>query len=372
MNHSEIADLVIRLCNDVLFSLTEEQKPQLPELSPEVWDEVLRFASRQGVLPLIMARCKDFSFTEKQTRRVMMKWFASANNVRQRYELRLQTMQELTVLFKKQGIDVMFFKGAVLAQLYPDPSWRVFSDIDYYLFGQSEEGIDVLASHGVQNKDYYHHHTQATLHGILLENHYDFVERINHTCDPILDDALKKLAASEGKKLPAKFLGDEATNAYVMTPTMNAIFLMRHMSAHFVSETIPLRQLYDWALFLSYYGQQVNWEQVLHLYQTSGMTIFAGIVQQILSSYMGLTTNDNPISVIDGPQTQRVWESIIQPLKNNPYKKYSLRYYFVEAHTFLTNRWKHTIVYPGESYCKLALRYALSIFRRETGQLEKH
>ena len=68
------------------------------------------------------------------------------------------------------------------------------------------------------------------MHGILLENHYDFVERQNHRQNLILDDELKKLANEEGRKIKALFLDSEIKNAYVMTPTMNAIFLMRHMS----------------------------------------------------------------------------------------------------------------------------------------------
>ena len=253
--------------------------------------------------------------------------------------------------------------------MYPNLEWRVFSDIDYYLFGRSAEGIDVLADKGIENKAYYHHHTQASLHGILLENHYDFVERVNHKCDLLLDDELKELAAEEGHSIRATFLGEEHTNAYVMTPTMNAIFLMRHMSAHFVGETIPLRQLYDWALFLRRYGNIVDWERVIKLYYASGMSTFAGIVQALIWNYLKIETPSSPVVPRTGYLARRVWHSIICPPEQDPYKKFSLRYFVFEARTFIDNRWKHKIVYPDESYVGLFFRYLWSVTKRKLGLL---
>ena len=273
-------------------------------------------------------------------------------------------------LFEKEGLDIMFMKGATLAQLYPNPEWRVFSDIDYYLYGKSEQGIEAMARHGIENSAYYHHHTQASLNKVLLENHYDFVERVNHKCDIVLDDALKALAEKEGKTIPATFLGEDIRNAYVMTPTMSAIFLMRHMSAHFVGETIPLRQLYDWALFLQKYAKDVDWALVKNLYDQSGMARFSGIIQQILRSHLEFECKDCPIASGKHEDVEKVWNSAVFPPKHDPYKKFSLKYYLFETKTFFANRWKHKIVYPGESFALLFFKYTWLGIKKMTGTLK--
>lgn len=347
----------------------KEQLTQL-NLSAKDLEEILSFASLQGVLGIIMPLFENNKTEDELSQKVIIKWYSHSVKIGQSYLNRLKTMRELSKLFAEEGLDVMYMKGATLAQLYPNPKWRRFSDIDYYLFGKSEQGIKAMTSNGIKNSAYYHHHTQASLNGVLLENHYDFVERINHRCDVILDDALKDLAAKEGKSIPATFLGDDVKNAYVMTPTMNAIFLMRHMSAHFVGETIPLRMLYDWALFLEKQGKEVDWSLVMHLYDQSGKTAFAEIIQRVIRTHLEYESKECPIKLSGKEDAERVWNSIIFPPKQDPYKKFSLKYYLFETKTFFANRWKHKLVYPGESYALLFFKYVWSAIKKKCGLLK--
>ena len=370
MDKKRIADIVVGLCNGVL--LAEKGKTpdiELPELTGDEWNELLQFAASQGVLPIIAQLFADCEVKDASTRTVMVRWFVAALKNRNRYILRLQTMREMAGMFAAEGMDIMFLKGATLAQLYPNPEWRVFSDIDYYLFGESKKGIEVMKKAGIENSAYYHHHTQASLHDILLENHYDFVERVNHNCDIVLDDALKTLADKEGRTRRAEYLGDEVRNAYVMTPTMNALFLMRHMSAHFVSETMPLRMLYDWILFLKHSAEDVDWQLVKELYEKSGMMQFACIIQQLVKTYMRCDCRSCPIPPMSTHDVEKVWESMIYPPKTDPHRKFSFKYYMFETRTFVANRWKHKIVYKGESYGVLFLKYAWLAIRKMTGRL---
>lgn len=354
MKKTEIVDIITDICNCILL---KGQKPMLPSLKAKDWDKVLTLAAEQGVLPVITPLLIDLTFDEEASRMMLVEWWSIAQSNQQDYKLRKNIMREMASMFAKEGVDILFMKGGTLAQLYPEPTWRVFSDIDYYLFGKSEQGIAILKQHGIENSAYYHHHTQASLNGVLLENHYDFVERVNHRCDIILDDALKALAVKEGRSVKASFLGDDITNAYVMTPTMNAIFLMRHMSAHFVSETIPLRMLYDWALFLKHHEKDVDWRLVIDLYDRSGMSEFAGLIQYLLKTKLGVEYAECPVFPFDEEKAGKLWLSIICPPEQDPYKKFGFRYYIFEAKTFMKNRWKHQIVYPGESYAWLFCKY---------------
>lgn len=367
MKKTEIVDIITDICNCILL---KGQKPILPSLKAKDWDKVLTLAAEQGVLPVITPLLIDLTFDEEASRMMLVEWWSIAQSNQQDYKLRKNIMREMASMFAKEGVDILFMKGGTLAQLYPEPTWRVFSDIDYYLFGKSEQGIAILKQHGIENSAYYHHHTQASLNGVLLENHYDFVERVNHHCDIILDDALKALAEKEGRSVKASFLGDDITNAYVMTPTMNAIFLMRHMSAHFVAETIPLRMLYDWALFLKRHAKDVDWRLVTELYDKSGKTAFAGIVQELLRKRLDVCYADCPVYPVKEGAVDRVWESVIIPPEANPYKKKSLRYYLYETKVFVNNRWKHAIVYPGESYALLFLKYTIAVTKRKLGLLK--
>ena len=367
MKRKELVEIAIGLCNKVLL---KREQPELPELSAKDWARMLTLASMHGVLPVITPLFADYEAEDERLRGVLLEWYVTSLQNHQRYQLRVCNMREMAKLFEEEGLDVMFMKGAALAQLYPKPEWRVFSDIDYYLYGKSEQGIEVMARNGIKNSAYYHHHTQASLNNVLLENHYDFVERVNHKCDVMLDDALKALAEKEGHTMKADFLGKDVNNAYLMTPTMNAIFLMRHMSAHFVSESIPLRMLYDWALFLNKYAGEVDWDYAVPLYERSGMTRFARIIMMILKDRLEFECKDCPLELGEQADAERVWESIIYPPGRDPYKGGTFRYYLFETRTFLQNKWKHEIVYPGESFVGLFFKYAWLGMKRMTGMLK--
>lgn len=357
MKREEFAKITVGLCNKVLL---KNEQPELPELSAKDWDELLNFASMQGLLPVITQLFIDRKIEDKQLSQFLVRWYGTSMGSSQKYQLQLKTMCALSKLMDAEGIDIMFMKGAALAQLYPKAEWRVFSDIDFYLFGESQRGIEVMAQKGIGNNSSSHHHTRAVLNGILLENHFNFVERKNHRGDVILDDVLKALADKEGKSVPATFLGEDIHNAYVMTPTMNAIFLMRHMSAHFFSETISLRMLYDWALFLKHQSKDVYWPYVVGLYEQTGMATFSEIIQMILYSHIGYDCKGCPIARSAQKDADKVWNSIIYPPKQTPYNKHTIRYYLFESKIFLANRWKYKMAYSGESYALMFLKYSWS------------
>ena len=367
----ELIEIIVRICAHVLFKdETWASDIQLPELSVGDWEKTLSMASLHGVLPVVMQFFEGRKIEDKDVRKVVLKWYAAAQGNKQRYQIRVQTIRQLAEMFAEERMDMMVFKGAALAQLYPHPDWRVFSDIDFYLYGEWKKGVEVMERHGVKNQPYIHHNTEATLHGVLLENHYDFVERLNHRHNLILDDDLKKMAKEEGRSMKATFMDGHVANVYMMTPTMNAVFLMRHMSAHFVSESIPLRMLIDWILFLKYHAKDVDWKRVYQLYEKSGMTEFVGIIMQLVQSHFHVEFPEVPIALVDNDHTDKVWESIVFPPDSDPHKLYSISYFVSETKTFLGNRWKHQIVYPGESFFLLSLNYAWSVIKKKLGLLK--
>ena len=367
----ELIETIVRICAQVLsIDETWASDENLTELSVGDWERLLSTASLHGVLPVVMHFFEGRKIEDKDVRKVILKWFAVAQGNKQRYQIRVRTICQLAQMFAEEKMDMMVFKGAALAQLYPDPEWRVFSDIDFYLYGEWKKGVDVMERHGIKNRPFYHHNTEATLNGVLLENHYDFVERLNHRLNLVLDDELKKMAQEEGKTMKATFVNDNITNVYVMTPTMNAVFLMRHMSAHYVSESVPLRMMNDWILFLKHHAKDVDWKRVCQLYEKSGLTEFVGIVMELIRVHFKVEFPEVPIALVANKHTEMVWDSIVFPPGVNPHKLYSLSFFVYETKTFLDNRWKHQIVYPGESYFLLSLHYAWSVLKKKLGLLK--
>lgn len=346
---------IIEICNKSLFQHKSGWKnvgfPNVDEL-----DRMLKIAGSQGILSAFMHGLLERDYQDEELRDIIITWYGVAEKSQRGYKKRIMVMENLAKVFKKAGLDVMFIKGATLAKYYPVPEWRMFSDIDFYLYGKYDEGLKVLKEIGVDFDERAHHHSTGSILDILLENHYDFVDRVNHKCNLLIDDELKKLAVEEGKNYPFTFEDMTIDNAYCMSPTMNAIFLIRHMSTHFASETIPLRMLYDWALFLKKDSGNVDWDQVLHIYEQSGMGRFAGMIQGILEEKFHVTIAECPIKPIMDATTERIWNSIIDSFTTTKKEK-SMLGVVKEATTFFRNRWKYKVAFPQESFWRLCLSF---------------
>jgi hypothetical protein len=357
-------DWIIKRCNKVLFgqalASSNNDHITLKELNKNLSE-----AARHGMLPVVMESFSGFKMDDPEKKKVVLKWYGASEQSKKNYWKRIELMEQLALQFKNAGLDVMFLKGATTARLYPEPQLRVFGDIDYYMFGDSGKGIQVLKDMGVATEESLNHHTEATFKGVLLENHYDFLDRDNHRGNLLLDDELKRLAKVEGHSNPFKFENAEVDNAYSMSPTMNAVFLMRHMAAHFFSESVALRMLYDWALFQKKYAGEVDWNKTQELYEKSGMPVFPRMIQGILVSKLGLDMSFSPIQPICNATTDRIWQSIIESPASNPYKKNSVRFLLYEAKIFIANRWKHQLVFEDESYWFLFFSYTWQYLKKK-------
>ena len=350
MIENSVFGCLISLCNKS-FGLCKEELVKHPDTEEE-WVRLFELSTVQRMLPVAMFAAESLPEGARPTGRKIVPYYMLAEKEMSKYVDKIGTLKQLANLFGRCGIDMMLLKGVSLAERYPDPKLRISSDIDYYLYGDSKKGELILESVGIASSDYYHHHTQATANGILLENHYDFFDRENHKCNRILDDEMKALAAKEGKNIRFDFKDGSRNIVYRMSPSMEAIFLMRHMSGHFMAAETELRQIYDWVLFLRDSGDKVDWPLVKDLYEKSGMICFARILIWIIHEKLRVNVAC-PLEPLSGKMAEKVWDDIVNPKGKDKYRRGTARYYLREAQIFLNNRWKHSLIYPSESYIGL-------------------
>ena len=335
------------------FGLPVVREAELP-VDDAAWAAVLKLSIKQRVIPLVVSWMDALPEAQIPTGPDVVRAYLVAEHTREDVRHRFDVLERLARLMGESGLDMMLLKGATLSARYPAPELRFFGDIDYYLFGESARGAELLAARGIVSEEYYHHHTQASLGGVLLENHYDFVDLENHQSNRVLNEALTAMAPAG--RIPFTIPGKAPLpNVYRMSPTMEAVFLMRHMSAHFAASETELRQLYDWVLLLRDDGDKIDWLEVTRLYEASGMMPFARIVCWIIREKLGLDL-PLPLEPAGGPLAEKVWADMFAGSSMDSFRKGSLRYYLREAQVLLQNRWKYKLVYPGESFATLVLR----------------
>lgn len=333
MQLNKTQELLFELIRSGL-SLTEAEPFGRP-VSADEWAELVSVASRQRCLPLAMKGYgrmvwrDDNSMPDavmEMANKVLTNWFV-------RYNRLLLVLRSLSEFFAKNGIDMMVVKGYALSLCYPDPSDRVFGDIDMYLFGKWKEGdaliekefgIDVNASH--------HHHTVFHKDGILVENFYDFLNVHSQPSTAMLEPELKKMAMEEHEIVQ---LGGH--RLHLPSPNLAALFYLRHTAQHFASSNMKIRDLVDWYLFKRNYGAKVDWNRIENLAEASGMRPFLRCYNAV-SDYL-----------VDGSEmdvlSAQVLSEILDPAFSEKIEEGWISSVFARYRRWRTNRWKNKMVY---------------------------
>ena len=317
-------------------------------------DDLCEYASAHGLLSVLLSYLQTLNLQNAKSREIIIQWYGKALQQALQAQYMQVAAERLVKLMQQRELDVMFLKGMCLAQYYPNPNMRMSADIDYYLYGHQKEGLAALAEAGVRNEDVEDYHAHATMDGVRLEMHQSFFDADRLDTNTIVEKALRELAEIEGRKYRCDWLHESVTNAYRMSPTMNAVFLMRHMAIHFVSEVVTLRMLYDWGLFLMNEGKEVDWEKVSGLYEQVGMMNFAQMMQYIVTDKLSMPVKECcPIVPLANEKSEKVWQYILNKtegrnLTGNPIKVGLLRRCWM-----LKDKWKYDIAYPKDSYWKM-------------------
>ena len=347
---------LIQICNAVLFGKSDNLDTLLLVTAEEL-DDLCNYASGHGLLPVLAStfgRIKTDEEKNSDLAETKLEWYLTAEDIKAVSCDMRGAQQQLARLLQKDALDVMFLKGSCLAQYYSDPTWRESSDIDFYLYGHHKDGIEVLRNAEMEVWDTDDYHAHACYKGVSLELHQQFLDMGRLRTNALVEDTLASLASTEGHQSFCEWMDEDITNAYQMTPTMNAIFLMRHLANHFVAEAVTLRMLYDWGLFLKNDGKKVDWRRVCDLYEETGMSLFVRRIQQMVIDRMGMPVEHIlPLLPMDGKDTERIWQSVYMPEDDSRQKYHPLVQGIRKRWEMLEEKWKYDIAFPKDPFWKM-------------------
>ena len=233
------------------------------EIEVADWDAVIKLAAAQGVLAICwdglqaLIKQQQIPAELQPSRDTLLRWAANIDSIERAYAKQKAALRKLAAFYSRNGFEMMLMKGYGLSLSYPTPEHRPCGDIDIWLYGRQQEADELLHKmHGVSINEDKHHHTTFNVNGILVENHYDFINVHSHASNVEIERELKRLAvAPESKQIDV-----EGTPITLPAPDFNALFLLKHMAAHFAAIEIGFRHICDWAVFVRAYGDKVDWD----------------------------------------------------------------------------------------------------------------
>ena len=213
--------------------------------------------------------------------------------------------------------------------------------MDIYL-GEAWQEADKLVSEkmGIKVDDGHEHHTCFFFQGTSVENHYDFVNtKINESAKEL--EALFKRLATFDKPLA---MGEGVI--YLPSPTLNAIFLTRHLGQHFAGAEATLRQLLDWGFFIRHESENVDWELVTSTLKRVGIYRFFQQINAVCVDYLGFSESSFPKIEREPALEKRILGDILSPefCEVKPAGN-TLRVIWFKTRRFFANRWKRELVF---------------------------
>lgn len=344
-----------------ILSLLSNDKFPLVDLHIASLDGLYFCASEQGVLAVVWDSISHYESDKVRSvflsdRSLKIRWAINVEHIEQKYAKQKAAIVAMAHFFASHGIRMMILKGYGLSLNYPIPEHRPCGDIDIWLFGVETDPAGKSHIVNVQTKaddllrnelkikidEDEHHHTVFYFDGVMVENHYDFLNIHAHASNRVIEKRLQSLVREEMESVTV-----DGETVYLPSADFNALFLLRHAAAHFAAENIGLRHLLDWEYFVERNSASVDWVSLETFAKELNMHKFLHCLNGICIDYLGMSDGLLPSFERDVNLEKRVLAEIFAPefSETKPQNAGILRSLSYKFRRWWANRWKHRIVY---------------------------
>ena len=322
--------------------------PLMPiEASCTNWSNIYRMAAQQGVAAIawdgVLRYLHEGLITSEQgpDKATKLQWALAVEQTEKRYSKQLKAIAKLADIYDEDGIKMLILKGYGLSLMYPVPEHRRCSDVDIWLFGEQQRADDIVRKKlGINIDDGRHHHTVFFVDGVMIENHYDFLNIHSHRSNRDIEARLKELIAEP------ESIVVEGHTIYRPNANCHALFLLRHAAVHFAAVGIVLRHIIDWAMFVKHNHASIDWPWLREVCREHNMELFLDAMNGLAMELCDIEITHIPSTTRHLDLERRIINDILTPEFAVPQPQSgTLRIVVYKLRRCWANRWKHKIVY---------------------------
>lgn len=355
-----------------------DSRLSVPDSDSDEWEKLKALADKQGLTAVVMdglISAHDNGLIDMSAAPPML-WLEWLGDVLLGYEKDFQQYEHaigsLAGFYNQHGFKMMVLKGYACALDWPKPNHRPCGDIDIWMFGQQKEADEALASSfrnhnpSFQIDNSHHHHTAFLWKDFAVENHYDFFNVYARESNKEMEVIFKELGnesnlqpetcnlqpetSLQGTRIASVEVNGE--RVYLPSPDLHALFLIRHMLAHFVGSKINLRQVLDWAFFAKKHAQEIDRQWLVGVLERFHMKDFFDCINVICVDDLGFDKEIFPYVELIPTVKERVLNDILSPEFSTPAPKNLLPRLVFRYKRWQSNEWKQRLCF-SESRWKL-------------------
>lgn len=255
---------------NVLSAYINKQKYKPTNLSPQQWIDLYRLSKSQGVTAIVFEELKSLPKEVTIPKDLVLRWLSNSVSIERLQRHKMELCDLYAKHMNEYGLKTLVLKGVSVSRYYKIPFQREFGDLDCCMFSLINNSVTWdncyekcnMASErrGYSVKRDYYKHSHIHYKTLEIENH--------QFCLPVRGSKLNKELERHLRSLINASLVSQKDQEYLMSGTnlycppadFNALFLTAHSLNHFLYESIKVRHLLDWALFLKAEHKNINWD----------------------------------------------------------------------------------------------------------------
>lgn len=275
----KVQESLLKILSDVLWRNTSEYT-----YSEQEWEDILSTAEDQGVLLLALQGCT--SIRQQVSAASWLKWRSKMLSTMINNEVLMEAQSKIAEALKNESIPYAVLKGASLSACYYNPFARALGDIDLLVPVQFvDQASEILISQGFcAPEDSFAHpyHIDFYKNSVVAELH----DAVSTFPDSPAGTEAKQYMESWPEQLRQKHIGNYTFNC--LSDSHQALSLLLHMERHMTTGCIGLRQLCDWAAFLTSVIPDYFANRIVPELKLCGLKKFAGVLTKTAIRYLGL------------------------------------------------------------------------------------
>lgn len=271
--------------NCLTHLLDPRKETNIGQVDHEELKHILEIAKVQGVgalvFPLLYKHCKEYGLWNEDWQRLR----DVVLDIALKNSIYIKQTEALIHWFDQGNIPVMVLKGIAIGRLYPNPEYRLMSDVDIYVRPTDWEAArNLLVNNGyvqAEADDYNVLHVAfRKANAITVELHRNLIHT-DYLGQREKDDWYKGFWDRK-RQVSLKNM-----TFCAMSVEDEFIHQVTHFSAHFVYHGVKVKHLFDMALITKAGGEHFDWEYVTTNLKTLGFLEFARLLLSVCKKYFG-------------------------------------------------------------------------------------
>ena len=288
------------------------------------------------------------------------------------------TINQIVGALNAEGIPSVLLKGQGVAQNYLHPESRMCGDIDLYVGKENYmKACKVIASldpsgnaMGLETDMHQH----ITLNDAEIEVHQMADSMNGRKRQKVLEswiDSVVDMSASPATKTS---WNNDGTEICLPPHTYNAFFILHHGIRHLASDGLGLRQVCDWAMYLSTHHAEINAEELSEKLRIFKMEELWNEFSLLVTHFLGLPEDKLPIPAKGGvsDKTRLLMKQIFD---TGNFGQYAAKKIDTTEKKVIKRKWRNFLVECSRLFIlfrispEFALPYTFSWFTRAIARL---